>query len=130
MDATELKQGLSQFYGTENYYRHPFGMVYTDGVKFLAENAAAYWLLDVIASYQPKLKKNQDQRLRDMQFWKLEVKDGKGVVTCRADSGVKPAVKQKIEYTDFPLPEAEIWVSSTGTEDGKTLLVMLLPSEY
>ncbi len=42
---------LAQFTGTEQYYKHLGGLVYTDGVKYLAEKAGSYWLLDIIASY-------------------------------------------------------------------------------
>lgn len=113
---------LSQFYGTENYYQHFLRQfVYTDGVHFLAEQCGAYWLIDAIASYQPKLKKKP--RLRDMQFWKIVAKDGKAVLTCREDSGYKPAVTQDIESTDFPDTGdkgLELWVENE---------VLYLPSE-
>ena len=90
-------------------------MVLTDGAKFVADNggtSGAYWLMDAIASHQPKALK--DERLREIQFWKLTVteKDGRksAVLTCRADSGEKPAITQRIEYTDFDLPEIDLWV--------------------
>jgi len=50
LDST-TKLDLSQFYGTENYYRtNPIfakDMVHTDGVKYFADNAGngAYWFL-------------------------------------------------------------------------------------
>ena len=35
--------------GSENFYCHkPSLMLYTDGVKELAEKAGAYWLIDLI----------------------------------------------------------------------------------
>ena len=51
METTISESDLSQFIGTENYYRHWTGHgVYTDGVKYLAEKAGAYWLIDAILS--------------------------------------------------------------------------------
>ena len=50
MIATELQDSLRQFTGSENVYRHLTGLRYTDGVKFLARNAGAFWLIDVVAS--------------------------------------------------------------------------------
>ena len=47
--------------GTENYWRHLFGLKYTDGVKAHADIAEAYWLIDAIASYQVELKKYADK---------------------------------------------------------------------
>ena len=42
---------LAQFTGTERYYRIAPKFLITDGVKFLAENAGCYWLLDVAVSH-------------------------------------------------------------------------------
>ena len=45
-------------------------MVLTDGAKFVADNGGAhgaYWLMDAIASHQPKALRNE--MLRDIQFW-------------------------------------------------------------
>ena len=72
----------------------------------------------------------KDERLREFQFWKLTVTDKDGrksaVLTCRADKGEKPAITQRIEYTDFDLPEIDLWV---GPMDEKHFVIML-PSEY
>jgi hypothetical protein len=106
------KSDLNQFIGTEQYYRHPSGLQYTDGIKYLAEKAGAYWLIDLIASYQP--------RLEGFQLWQLEVSENVGIIACRADSGLPALVSQTIEYTDFPF-DIDVYVC-----DG----VLLLPSEY
>ena len=45
---------LGQFTGTEQRYLHQIarGLLYTDGVQFVAERAGAYWLLDEVALVQ------------------------------------------------------------------------------
>ena len=118
---------VAQFTGTEQYHRFWFGIsLLTDGVAYLAEQAGCHWLLDAIGSYQPELAKHADDRLQCLQFWKLKVNgDKSAVLTCVADSGEPPAVTQNIEWTDFPLPEIDIWVGVEG--DRK---IALLPSEY
>jgi len=98
MSLRDKQDQLFQFTGTECYHRwSPLfpSMILTGGAKFVADNggtSGAYWLFDAIASHQPKALKNE--RLREMQFWKLIVteKDGRksGVLTCRADSGEEP----------------------------------------
>lgn len=124
---------LSQFTCTDNYYPHwTRKLVFTDGVKYLADKAGAYWLIDAIASYQADKRVKQNKMLQGIQFWKLEVKDGKGVLTCVEDTGRKPVIRQEIEFTDFPLDEVEIWVEYGGfeTENGiQTAFVAMLPSE-
>jgi hypothetical protein len=123
----ELTEALAQFSGTVNYYRYWFGIyALTDGVQYLAEEARCHWLLDAIGSYQPELAKHADQRLQEIQFWKLKVNaDKSAVLTCVADAGESPAVTQRIEWTDFPLPEIDIWIGFEGEKR-----IALLPSEY
>jgi len=123
----ELLSALDGFTGTEHYYRYWYGISHlTDGVKYLADAARCYWLLDAIGSYQPELAKHADDRLRCMQFWKLAVNaDKTAVLTCVADSGEPPVVSQQIDMTDFPLREIQIWV---GCEENRR--IALLPSEY
>jgi hypothetical protein len=44
-----LTAALAYFTGTTAYYRYWLGITHlTDGVKFLADNAHCYWLLDAI----------------------------------------------------------------------------------
>lgn len=69
MNKNALSQ-LGSFYGTEHYYRHLGSLVYTDGVKHLCDNAGAFWLLDIIVSYQGIAQR--DESLQGMQFWSLK----------------------------------------------------------
>ncbi len=103
---------LNQFTGTENYYKHWLGKVYTDGVKYMAEKAGAYWLLDAIFSYRRK---------EPFQVWILKVKDSQAVLTMQEDTDAPVLVKQEIKYTDFPMDEIKLYLI-----DG----VLLLTSEY
>jgi hypothetical protein len=127
MTPEALTAALAQFTGTEHYFAYWGGLSHlTEGVQFLAKEARCGWLIDAIASYQPQLAKHADDRLQCLQFWKLKVNDDKSaVLTCVADSGEPPAVTQQIEWTDFPLPEIEIWVGAEGDKK-----IALLPSEY
>jgi hypothetical protein len=128
---------LNNFTGTEGYTRwSPLfpSLVLTDGSLFVAEHGGqcgAYWLFDAIASHQPDVQRHPDERLKDMQFWTLKVNaDKTAVLTCVADSGEEPVVTQRIEFTDFDLPEIDLWVSPTDDGKGGVLYVILLPSEY
>ena len=91
---------LAGFYGSENFYRHwARNLIYTDGIRFMADEGGAHWLVDLIASYQmePVIRKNES--LQDFQLWEL-TKVGKSCfVTCREDTGVKPVITQEIEMT-------------------------------
>ena len=118
MTPEELEANLNQFCGTENWYKHPFGcFTYTDGVKYLATEAKAYWLIDAIASHQKKARKSS---AGDFQIWELVTADHKATLTCRDDDSHE-VIQQEIEYTDFPLPYMKLWLTDS---------VLLLPSEY
>jgi hypothetical protein len=118
-NTVELENALAHFTGSEEWFKHLSGLLYTSGVQYLAENAGAYWLIDAIASWQVKARK--ESRLRDFQLWTLEVADDKtAILTCHYDQD-DPAFNQKIPYTDFPIKSIRLYVQN-GT--------ILLPSEY
>lgn len=103
------------------FYRHwTKKLIYTEGVHQLAEANGAYWLIDVIASYQGSRNLAADRRLRDFQLWELTVVGSEAVVACRADSYEDPAVRQKIEFTDYPEGGLTLYV-----ERGQELTLML-----
>jgi hypothetical protein len=118
MEPNEIRSALALFTGTQNYYPHESGLNYTDGVAFLAENAGAYWLLDLIASYQKRCRK--DRSLRDFQIWKLVKTGKKADVICLRDSDDE-AFRQHIPFTDFPLDEVTLYLENE---------VLLLPGEH
>jgi len=119
---------LRQFTGDIVRYRtiNRF-VVYTPGVKHLAERAGAYWLIDAIASYfTGGAMKFSDRRLQTLQFWRLDVHDDRSAtLAARADSGAKAYVTQQIEYTDFPLDSIDVWAGSDGQR-----WTLYLPSEH
>ena len=118
--TTKLTEAdLRQFIGTENRYRHWLkpNVVYTDGVKYVADHAGAYWLVDEIAIGQ------FDSRIaaEPIQFWKLLVCDDRSAELRCEDGNDRCVFSKRIGYTDFPLPEIALYF----TDD-----TLLLASEY
>jgi hypothetical protein len=111
---------LAQFTGTTQWYQHWLRQfTYTDGVKFLAEKADAYWLVDAIASYQPQLL--HDPMLKDFQIWRLIVNEDKSArLVCERDTD-DVVVTQNMRYADFPLTEVKLYLAGG---------VLMLTSEY
>jgi len=130
MNKTEIENGLSQFTGTEQYHRFSIlfrRVVITDGVKWMAEKAGAFWLLDAIASYQPACLK--DKMLREFQVWTLTTEqrsetNRRGHLKGERDTGDPKAIRQEIEYTDFPLDEIKLYVEPCSAGQ-----LIMLPSE-
>jgi hypothetical protein len=112
---------LSGFTGTENYYRYsPLfrNFILTDGTKFLADEAGAYWLIDAIASHVGSYKKDTfavATLQKQSDGWLLTIDDGNG----------RLYVKQEIEFSDFPLDAIKLYVCKQDN-----MWVILLPSEY
>ena len=120
MDAETLKRNLGHFTGSTQYAKLYAHLFLTDGAVYLAENAGAWWLLDVFASYLLHINGNQEA----FTCLKMTVADNTAMVVIE-DGNDKIIVKQHIEYTDFPL--AEITLYGCWSED---VWVVMLPSEY
>ncbi len=115
-NQTGLEAELRQFTGTERYYLNFTGLLYTDGVRYLAERAECYWLIDLVGSYQPMLQGVP------FQVWELDVNEDRSAVVSMVEEDGQPAkVTQRIPFTDFPLNTFSFYCT-----DG----VMLLKSEY
>ena len=120
MTITTLTQSdLLKFTGSEQWYRHSLvrNVLYTDGAKYVADAAGAYWLLDEITF---------GQRLRaiaaeEFQVWRLAVNpDQTATLTCDDGNG-RIVFDKLLDYTDFPLAEIRLYFTNN---------IILLPSEY
>jgi len=119
-DNTLTAADLLQFTGTEQWHRHGIvrDVLFTDGAKYVADQAGAYWLLDEIALAQ---RGSNCVAAEAFQLWKLTVNpDHTATLSCEDGNG-NAVYSKEIPYTDFPLPEIALYFT-----DG----VILLPSEY
>ena len=113
----EILENLCFFTGSEHMYLHPFGIKFSDGVKYLAESAEMWWYVDLVASYQhePKVKSES------FQVFKLIVDEDKTAIVEISDGNNNILMKQKIEFTDTPLKEVVLWCIDK---------ICILPTEY
>jgi hypothetical protein len=117
---TLITADLTQFTGSENWYRHGINrkVLFSDGAKYVADQAGAYWLLDEIAIIQPH---NALIAAEEFQVWKLTVNvDQTGVLTCDDGNG-RVIFSKQIEYTDFPMDGITLYFTNN---------TILLPGEY
>jgi hypothetical protein len=108
----------SGFTGTSCYHRFSVitKLVLTDGTKYLADKYGAYWLMDLIASWQYKSK----VRRESFQVWTLEKRADGSARILATDGNHNKLTVQIVPWTDFPESIKLYCV------DG----VILLPSEY
>ena len=111
---------LAGFTSSEFFFKHSIGsFIYTEGIKYLAENARCYWLLDVIGSYQHLNKVKHVP----FQLWELTVNEDQtalAVMKNMREVGMPVIIKQEIPYTDFPLDHIQLYLTDQ---------VLMLPSE-
>ena len=114
---------LIQFCGSSEFFQHwSKRLVYTEGVRYMAEHGGAHWLIDAVASYQPDNRITSRPDLVDFQLWELAVAEDKtAALTIRPDSGQPAVITQEIPFTDFPLKQIKLYACN-GT--------LMLPSEY
>jgi hypothetical protein len=119
MNSTQnLKAELSQFIGTEKFYRITQRHLLTDGTKYLAEQAKCFWLMDAVASHLPKYFSDYFCVAR------LVVNSSSAVLTLD-DGNDNIYATQSIEYTDFPFSEIKLYCAYDGE-----YWVIMLTSEY
>ena len=110
---------LSMFTGTEKYYRISRRHLLTDGTKYVAETAGAFWMMDAVASHLCEI---------GTQDWFVLVRvtvTNKTVVMRYEDGNGNLHAEQAIPYTDFPMSEFVLY----ACWDGKHW-VLMLPGEY
>jgi hypothetical protein len=113
-------EDLDQFNGTEHWYRHWLtrDFTYTEGIKFLAEKAGAFWLIDEIALAQ----KEKQVAAEEFQVWILSRNaTGSGAVLRCEDGNYNRVYAKRIAFTDFPLQEIKLYFANS---------TLYLPSEH
>lgn len=132
MTTTLTPNCLLQFTGDDIRYRHSLSrnVIYTPGLRHVADAGGAYWMLDEIAlalgsrSMQRWLA--ADPRVGEMQFWTLAVNaDSSATLSGVADAGVTPFFQKRIAWTDFPLERVDIWCGYD-----RQRWTLYLPSEH
>ena len=109
---------LSQFYGTEKYHKtfvFSPNLKHTDGVQYFAEQAEAFWFLDIVAT---EIYPFSD-KYPFMTIY-LTVKDGKAEIIVQ-DGDISRVFQKHISLTDCPDGVYEFFL----TDD-----VLMLCSEY
>lgn len=117
-----LPEDLKQFTGGLEVYKHPLvpRMVYTEGVKYFATKAGAYWFIDKVAAELEDLMANEP-------FISLVLTVENEKATLSVTDGNENALlpTSHVAFTDAPEGEWPFWIESYG--DRSTLL---LPIEH
>lgn len=118
-EIANLAAALKQFTGTESYTQYGSQIKLTDGTLFLAEQAQAFWLIDLFGSYLVGLRGKEE-----FVCLKLLTKSNRATVSIE-DGNDNTFARQEILYTDFPLSSLTLYACWYSTS-----WVVMLPSEY
>jgi hypothetical protein len=89
-----LEDELEQFHGTTRYYKDFTGLLFTDGINYLADRADCYWLIVLVGSYQLELEDVP------FQLWEVKVvEELSGLLTMREDTDEPVLARQHIACT-------------------------------
>lgn len=104
--------------GSENFYQNRLSsIIYTDGVKDMAESCGAYWLIDLVISHQlTKTVKHQT-----FQVWKLTRMKDDAFKIVATDGEEREIACQQIPFSDFRCDVATLWLVNG---------CLMLPNEY
>jgi len=110
---------LCQFYGTEMWHRDPLmvNMVFTDGVKHVADTRQAYWLIMFIYARYVHMKVFKNEPFITIEMTTEE--DTAEVVFTDGNNNILHV--EEIDYTDYPDEGVCMWLVNG---------VLMLPSEY
>lgn len=100
--------------GTEVYWTSMFGFNYTDSVKYFAQIYNAYWTIDLIGSYLPKLK------ALDFLVIYFDVENNQCNFYVKEDADTPDIVSQFIYYTDLTV-SIKLYLTNS---------VLMFPSDY
>jgi hypothetical protein len=104
--------------GSENFYQNKLSpIIYTDGVKDMAESCGAYWLIDLVISHQL----TKTVRIEAFQVWELKRFKGNTFSIVATDGNKKQIARQQIRFSDFKYDVAILWLVNG---------CLMLPNEY
>lgn len=110
---------LSFFTGSETCYKDPFSKIlYTEGVKFLMDNGAAWFVSDTMVN----IAMLDELKGQEFLHIKVEKKPGTTEAIYTIDDGNNNILyQQDIEFTDMPVEKLRMYYANN---------TLCLPSEY
>lgn len=116
--SEQLVLELAQFIGSDQHHYNPLyrWMNYTDGVRYFANKAGAFWLLDVIGTELHKLANAHDFLSITFSVYA----DGLAYITV-TDGDNLELWKKWLDYTDCPVGTWKFFLTNN---------VLMLTSEY
>lgn len=114
----QLQAALCGFTGSEQFYVIYPNVIITEGLKYLCDQAGAYWLIDCLFSYQTI--RNVAREPFQVLDLAVNLERHTGLISL-TDGNDQLLFRQKLEYTDFPLKAIKLYYTDQTA---------MLPWEY
>lgn len=122
---------LGQYYGTQGYMRHKIlptmnkGLILTDGARYVAEAAGAWWLMDHL------MLRASEWLLQSDGFCTVKVSTTReeGAHVEVTDGEYEVLDEETFDLTDFPLGLLQFYLLEMETDKGIEP-VLMLTTEY
>jgi len=121
--STQWAKQLTQFSGTENYYRIMPNVLMTDGAKFVAGNGEAYWLMTDLAAHCAEFTEKETFIVATLQVTRTATSSH--AIRKLDDGNENVLATQFIQYTDFELDEIKLYACYNGE-----MWVIMIQREY
>lgn len=121
-----------QFKGTDHWYKHFLGIVFTDGVKWVREQLECYWLIDDIAIFSRDFLGKESFIVADFS------NDNGDAILKLTDGNDRLLFSNKYSYADLSIDHQSLVSSKLNPflrffliyDGGFKKHILLLPSEY
>lgn len=114
----QLQAALCGFTGSEQFYRLYPNVIVTEGVKFLCDQAGAYWLIDCLFSFQTIRRVAREPfQVLDLA---VDLEKRTGLITL-TDGNDQELFCQVLGFTDFPMRAIKLYYTDQTA---------MLPWEY
>lgn len=120
VDPQQLQAQLQDYTGTGTWWRHFLNKActFTDGVKHFAEQAGAFWFVDIVMTEPVILQAMQREGF--VIVW-LDVSDAAAVIRVRRDTNDPDIFNRRVPFTDCPEGQWKFYFCGN---------VLMVPSEY
>lgn len=102
-----VKEYIDYCNGTNEYHQYNqlhASALLTDGAKLVAEEFGAFWMIDVILSYQTtENRKKWRKHGYFTQLWELKKNKDDSATVTMSFNDFETEMKQEIPFTDFPM---------------------------
>ena len=136
MNKNTAEEIYSRNYGSEQFFKRDYydKLFYTEGITDFQKTLNAYWVVDTVISYMPKVIKTS--KTEDDGFFVVTIKinaDNRGIFEIYREGWINnkynehiTVVKQEIPYIDLPIYDYKFYLILSHAEPIRFTLMLTI----